>query len=1047
VKKEKGTSKDAGLRSRAEERLAGKKSATDHQPAEADARRMVHELQVHQIELELQNEELIRTREELEKQFEKYSDLYNFAPVGYFTLDEHGAILEANLTGAKLLGIDRSRMMSRRFGSFLSDEARPGFDGFLRNVYDGTAAQTCEVALAGDRFRYLQIEGIAVGSGEGKPGQCRMAVMDSTMRKLVERRQYLSAEIMEILSDPPALADAINRILAAIRRETGFDAVGIRLREGDDFPYFVQNGFSDDFLLTENRLTVRAGDGGLCRDKNGNPSLECTCGLVISGQTDPTNPFFTQGGSFWTNNALPLLDLPVAQDPRLHPRNHCIHEGFRSVALIPIRANRDIVGLLQLNDRKKDCFTREMIPFFEGISASIGVALMRKQAEERLRLSEERHRSYIEVTGELGWTTNRHGDVVEDLPTWRNFTGQSAEEIRGAGWTNALHPDDVEQTTNAWNNAVATKTPYEVEYRIRRRDGMYRHFLARGLPVSNQDGTIREWVGTCIDITERKASQEILSRYELLSQNSRDIVLFIRRDDGRILEANVAATNAYGYSHDELLKLTINDLRASETLGLTAGQMAQADAQSILFETVHRRKDGSTFPAEVSSQGATIDGIRMLISMVRDITQRNLLDRALRQAHDGLELRVRERTIELERAYEALQAETEQRRNAEMELRQAQKIEAVGMLAGGIAHDFNNILAAIIGFAELAKDETPEGSPARRYMERVFSAGIRGRDLVKQILTFSRRAEQEKRPLKLASVVEETLKLLRPALPSTMDIRTNLQSESGFVLADETQMQQIVMNLCTNAAHAMRRTGGRISIDLSGYSFSSPKDAPDPTMRPGLYVRLSVSDTGEGMSSDTLERVFDPFFTTKPQGEGTGLGLSVVHGIVASHGGTITVSSELGRGSSFTVYLPKHREDGARGSTGGEGAIPRGHERVLFIDDEEDVAAIGDQMLTRLGYHVTSRTSSRQALALFRLNPSDFDVVVTDQTMPELTGVELAEEILALRPDMPIIMCTGFSHVVDADSAKAAGIRAFVVKPLSKKEIAQTIRGVLDNES
>ena len=411
----------------------------------------------------------------------------------------------------------------------------------------------------------------------------------------------------------------------------------------------------------------------------------------------------------------------------------------------------------------------------------------RKQVEERLRISEERHRSYIELTGELGWTTNRHGEVVEDLPTWRNFTGQSAEEIRGMGWANALHPDDVEHTMHAWNNAVATKRAYEVEYRIRRHDGIYRHFLARGVPVSKQDGTIREWVGTCIDITERKASEEILHRYELLSQNSRDIVLFMRRDDGSILEANAAATNAYGYSRDELLKLTINDLRAAGARGLTADQMAQADAGGILFETIHRRRDGSTFPVEVSSQGATIDGTRMLISVVRDITERKQAEEALSHAHrelleakNAVDHIVEERTAELKKAYESLRVETEERQRTEARLRQAHKMEAVGTLAGGIAHDFNNILAAIIGFSEMAIDKTPEGSPARRHMERVFTAGIRGRELVKQILTFSRQAEQEKQPLKLVPVIKEALGLLRASLPSTIDIRTNLQSESGI---------------------------------------------------------------------------------------------------------------------------------------------------------------------------------------------------------------------------------------------------------------------------
>ena len=217
-------------------------------------------------------------------------------------------------------------------------------------------------------------------------------------RRQAERRQYFAAEILRILNDPPTLADAINSILTLIKRETGFEAVGIRLRSGDDFPYFVQNGFSQDFLLTENTLIARDANGGPCKDENGNISLECTCGLVISGQTDPTNPLFTKGGSAWTNNSLPFLDVPAEQDPRLHPRNKCIHQGYLSVALSPVRANRDIVGLLQLNDRKKDCFTLDMIHFFEGIAASIGVALMRKQAEEeRERLISKLEKALSEV--------------------------------------------------------------------------------------------------------------------------------------------------------------------------------------------------------------------------------------------------------------------------------------------------------------------------------------------------------------------------------------------------------------------------------------------------------------------------------------------------------------------------------------------------------------------------------------------------------------------------------------------------------------------------
>jgi signal transduction histidine kinase len=416
----------------------------------------------------------------------------------------------------------------------------------------------------------------------------------------------------------------------------------------------------------------------------------------------------------------------------------------------------------------------------------------------------------------------------------------------------------------------------------------------------------------------------------------------------------------------------------------------------------------------------------------------------LRFENSGLASHVEERTEELRKAYESLKEETRERERAESQLRQTQKMEALGTLAGGIAHDFNNILAAIIGFSERAIDSIPEGSPARSSMERVFAAGLRGRDLVKQILTFSRRAEQKKQPLELGRVVRETLKLLRASLPSTIDIRTDIQGNLGLVLADPTQMQQIVMNLCANAGHAMRHTGGSISLELKDFRFSSPGDAPDPTMSPGNYARLSVRDTGEGMSSETIEHIFDPFFTTKAAGEGTGLGLSVVHGIVASHGGTITVASQPAEGSIFVVYLPMFIEEGPRNSGDETDPITGGHERVLFIDDEEDLAALGAGILTDLGYRVTSGTRAKEALALFRLDPSRFDLVITDQTMPDLTGIELAREILAIRDDIPVLLCTGFSQLVDAGVARAAGIKAFAMKPLTKKEIATTIRNVLN---
>jgi PAS domain S-box-containing protein len=383
----------------------------------------------------------------------------------------------------------------------------------------------------------------------------------------------------------------------------------------------------------------------------------------------------------------------------------------------------------------------------------------------------------------------------------------------------------------------------------------------------------------------------------------------------------------------------------------------------------------------------------------------------------------------------------EEIKRTETQLRQAQKMEALGTMSGGIAHDFNNILAAIIGFSELLEGHISKESRDARHLHRILEAGIRGRELVRQMLAFARKAEQEKRPLPVSSIVKESVKLLRATTPSTINIRVNASNEA-LILGDPTQIQQVLMNLCTNAVHAMQENGGSLDIGLSDHTVLPSNGNPDG-IAPGLYVKLIVRDTGTGIPADIMDKIFDPFFTTKKLGEGTGLGLSVVHGIVKQHDGYITAESEPGRGSTFTVYFPQIAgELGALAIHDDE--IPTGSERILFVDDEETLVEMGEDILAELGYEVTSRMNGRQALALLKSNPSQFDLVITDQTMPEMTGVELAKEILAIRADMPIIMCTGFSYVVDADRAKAAGIKAFAMKPLTKREIARTVRHVLD---
>ncbi|MCF8111706.1 MAG: response regulator [Desulfobacteraceae bacterium] len=382
----------------------------------------------------------------------------------------------------------------------------------------------------------------------------------------------------------------------------------------------------------------------------------------------------------------------------------------------------------------------------------------------------------------------------------------------------------------------------------------------------------------------------------------------------------------------------------------------------------------------------------------------------------------------------------------EMQLRQAQKLEALGTLAGGIAHDFNNVLSPIFGYTEMAMDDLSKNDPLYNNLKQVLSAAGRARELVKQILAFSRQSETQKVPLQIQFVLKEALKLLRASLPSTIVITEQIDKNCGSVIADPTDIHRIVMNLGTNAYHAMRDHGGELKVVLEEEELDKKEiRRRGLDLAEGGYARLSVSDTGSGMDEDTLQRIFDPYFTTKPAGEGTGMGLAMVHGIVKACGGDIRVESRSGEGSVFEIYFPEVEIDAASGEAVCETPVPCGTEHILLVDDEIQVAYMLKQMLEQLGYRVTMFTDSPRALEVFSAQPDTFDLIITDQTMPYMTGDELAEEAIRLRKDIPVILCTGFSEKLSEQKAKNKGIRAFLMKPVLKQKMAVTIRNVLDS--
>lgn len=384
------------------------------------------------------------------------------------------------------------------------------------------------------------------------------------------------------------------------------------------------------------------------------------------------------------------------------------------------------------------------------------------------------------------------------------------------------------------------------------------------------------------------------------------------------------------------------------------------------------------------------------------------------------------------------------------QLRQAQKLEAIATLSGGIAHDFNNILAVIITNTEMTLEDVADDDPLKKQLEIVLKAGFRGKDLVRQILTLSRRTEQERHPVKIGMIVEECFNLLRASIPTTIEVKKWLPETLGMVSADPTQIHQVVMNLCTNAADAMRESGGTLGVVLDEVELDKEACKTYPGLRPGNYIELQVSDSGHGMDREVLERIFDPFYSTKTPSKGTGLGLSVVHGIIKSHDGAITVDSVSGRGTVFSILFPKLENHVTVAEQPSVRLVTKGSGRILFVDDEEDYVNAKAKILERSGYKVVVQTDSRKTLELFRSDPYAFDLVITDQTMPHLTGDMLARELLALRADIPIILCSGSSpetnSVLTPEKSRAIGIREVLLKPVGKEQMNQAIRRYLSDD-
>jgi PAS domain S-box-containing protein len=632
-----------------------------------------------------------------------------------------------------------------------------------------------------------------------------------------------------------------------------------------------------------------------------------------------------------------------------------------------------------------------------------------KESEKALRESERNYRLLLENQTDLVVKVDLERRFLLVSPSFCKVFGKTEAELLGQKFMPLVHEEDRAKTAKAMEKLLQAPHTAYMEQRAMTKEG-WRWFAWVDTAFLDDRGQVTSILGVGRDITDKKEAEEALrqekEKFQILSEKS-PLAMALLNPKGAYEYVNPKFTDVFGYD--------LTDIPTGE----------------VWFQ--------KAFPDPAVRQG--------VVSTWKNDLQRGRSGQARPRTFtvrckSGSEKLIHFRPVSMEDGSQfIIYDDITEKDQLEQQLRQTQKMESLGTLAGGIAHDFNNILAAIVGYTEMALTEDIKPPAVREDLHRVMQGCIRAKNLVKQILAFSRQSKTEPKPLQVKPIVKEALKLLRPSLPVTIDIRWDIQSEAT-IMADPTQIHQVLMNLCTNAAHAMQSDGGYLEIILKDVELNSEFCEQYPDLAPGPYLQMIVSDSGTGIPPEIQNRIFDPFYTTKGHEKGTGMGLSVVHGIVQKHKGLISVDSQMGQGTIFTLYFPILEEEGdSEGSLAS--VMPTGTERILFIDDEEFQADLAEQMLQRLGYEVKAFTDSLTALDHFSSQPDAFDVVITDLTMPKMTGDEFAQKLLTIRPDLPIIICTGYSESMTPQRLRQLGIKAFAMKPVLMEQIATLIREVL----
>jgi PAS domain S-box-containing protein len=835
--------------------------------------------------------------EQIRRDEARYRAILESTKDGFWIVDTSGRFLDVNQAYCLMIGYSREELLRMGIPDVEAIEAREDTAQRIQHVV--------EVGSVRFETRHRCKDGLVIDvevSTTHSPAENSLCVFvrDITARKRQEAERESTLALLRLLNSSSETQELLRSLTGFLQRDSGCEAVGVRLRSGHDFPYVETRGFTPQFVQAESRLCNTRPDGTIPVDGCGNPLLDCMCGDVLSGRFDPQTPFFTPNGSFWTNCATELLATSTEAGRQSKARNRCIGEGYESVALIPLTSGGVTYGLLQFNDKRKNQFPSGFISRIEMAADAIASTLHEHLTQAALQASEQRYRLISENTVDVIW-------ILDAASLRFKYVSPSVERQRG----------------------------YTPAY-----------CLAESL---EQALTPESYSLACRLIPERIA--------------------------------------AY-----------------------TAGDES---ARTTSVELYQPRADGSIFPVEVvATMLADGNGIvREILGVTRDISERKRADL--------------------------------ERKNLEEQLRQAQKLESIGRLAGGVAHDFNNLLTVINGHSMLLLAQMGADDPARDSLEEILKAGERAAGLTKQLLAFSRKQIVSPKRVDLNLLVVECRNLLERLIGEDLHLATNLASGLGQVMADPGQIHQVLMNLAVNARDAMPR-GGTLTIETANVDLSSEYASRHPEVAPGPCVLLAVKDTGHGISEEIRERIFDPFFTTKREGEGTGLGLSTVYGIVRQGGGSIEVASETGRGTQFLIYWPRTQE-----STSGTAAPPAsglltgGRETILLVEDQAEVRRLVVTVLKGRGYQVLEAGTGSEALELAERHPGPVHLMITDVVMPGMNGKELAERMTTVRPEMKVLFSSGYPNEVIAQQSLLETDVSFLQKPFTPSGLASKVREML----